>query len=154
MSRANFYYNTSDSRVMDKSLNTVYEHEDIYFIENVDTMDPILKLSKSIDFDSFNYVFLEETNKYYYVSKPPTFKEGFYNIPLHEDVLMSLKNPIRKCDAIIDRNEYEFNLYQTDPKMKLFSFNSIRTLEFPSGFNFGTQHFIMGIAGSSIVGGD
>ena len=56
--------------------------------------------------------------------------------------------------AIIKRNQCKFNLYQPDERLKTLGYNSIRTLEFPRGFDFNSQHFIMGIAGSSIEEGE
>lgn len=150
MSLANFYICTSDSRVMDKVLSATHEKVEVKFIENVDTLDPVLKISKNIDSNTYNYVYLSETGKYYFLSKPPIFKEGFYEVPLHEDVLYTLRGEIRRQSAIIERNQYDFNLYQNDPKMKLYSYEAVRTVEFPGGFNFNTQQFVMGVVGSQI----
>ena len=144
------YYCPTDSRYFDKPLTIIEEFVPLHYIENIDTMDPVLKLSKSIDSKAFNYVYLQDTNKYYYVTKPPEFKEGFYTISLHEDVLKTWAKEIKECDAIIERNEYNFNLYQNDPKMKLYSYESVRTVQFPAGFNFNTQNFVMGVVGSQI----
>lgn len=153
MSYANLYFNKSDHRVMNKTLELVNDDVGVYLIENADTMEPVLKLSKNISFRNFNYVYLSFTDKYYYVSKPPTMKEGFYEIPLHEDVLYTHRAGIKNCYGIIKRNQYRFDLYLNDEKMKLKGYQSIRTLKFPYPLTNTAQQFVLGLVGGSVLNG-
>ena len=80
-------------------------------------------------------------------------KEGFYEIPLHEDVLYTHRAGIKNCYGIIKRNQYRFDLYLNDEKMKLKGYQSIRTLKFPYPLTNTAQQFILGLVGGSVLNG-
>lgn len=145
--QAILYNNKSDSRYLNKNITQIHRVT-IYFKDNTKQTNPIFKLSGDYSLENINYIYVEDLNKYYYVEDVEYSKQYIY-LYCHVDVLMTYRENLKKLNAIIKRNEYNFNLYQNDERMKLYSFNSIRTLEFPYGFNFNSQHFIMGIAGSS-----
>lgn len=148
---AAFYFNKSDKRVETKNLQEVTT-AGLTFIDRTDILNPIIKLSKEIDPHSFNYLYIPEFNRYYWVSEPPTFDAGFYTVKLHVDVLMSWDSHIRGQQAIIKRNEKKFNMYLDDPQFKVQNRTSLLTLEFPSGFNT-TKHIVMGVVGKNNNGG-
>lgn len=155
MAIVNFYACSANMNIVRKKLS----HEvtaDAHFIEPTSIEDPVLKLSKSIDFDAYNYVYIPLMNRYYYVADKPTFEQGFYTVKLHIDVLMSHISKFLSQDVILKRQSNKYNLYQDDNEFRVLQFQAIRTQEFPSGFSSGVQAFVLGVVGntSSEFGGD
>lgn len=150
--KAWFYNNSSDERVVNKSLANVYNNIDIYFKDDTSHNNPIFKVTGDYALKNINYIYVDDLKRYYYVRDIEYGKQCIY-LSCHVDVLMSFKSDLMKQSAIINRNEYVFNLYQNDERMRLYAYDSIRTVQFPSGFDFSKQHFILGIAGSDIADG-
>lgn len=152
MAQAIFYKCPTDHNHVHKTLNEPLQAS-VHFIEPVSIEDPELKLSKQIDFDSYNYVHIPYMNRYYYVTDKPRFDNGFYYVKLHVDVLMSHKSEFLDQEVILKRQSTKYNLYQNDEEFKLMQFEAIRTQEFPNGFQATTQQFILGVVGN-VEGGD
>lgn len=146
---ATFYYNKSDKRYMNKSLTAVYNDVSLTYIDKTDISNPVLKLGKNIEPLNFNYVYIPEFNRYYYVSKPPTFEEGYYRVSLHVDVLMSFKTDLKKENVIVSRQEHKYNLYQNDERFKLYNYPATKTIRIDSGtgFNFNTTNYVLCVVG-------
>ena len=62
-----FYYNLSDSRVMNKTLITGETFEGVP-VDEVDIMSPILRFEKE-EILRYNYAYIPELQRYYSVSK-------------------------------------------------------------------------------------
>lgn len=148
---ATFYKCKSDKRYANKTLEVVYSDVDLTYIDKTDIMNPIIKLGKALEPLDFNYVYIPELKRYYYVSEPPTFEAGYYRVQLHVDVLMSFIDEIKKQNVIVSRQENAYNLYQVDPKMVIYNTPVYRVLKFPGGFD-STGHFILCVAGASTGG--
>ena len=149
---ATFYNCKSDKRYMNKSLSVVYDDVDLTYIDSTDIMNPILKIGKNIDPLNYNYVYIPEFKRYYYVSKPPTFEDGFYRVELHVDVLMSFKNEILQQNVIVSRQQNSYNLYQVDEKMKFYNTNATKVKEFPNRlFDMSNSQFLLVMNG--VTGG-
>ena len=145
------YRNSSDERYVDKLLELRGEIQ-VEYKEDTSFTNPTFIITGNYALKDINYVYIPDMSRYYYVKDIRYSKQRIY-LDCHTDVIMSFKQRLRDCKAIIKRNQYKFNLYQPDERLKTLGYNSIRTLEFPRGFDFNSQHFIMGIAGSSIEEG-
>lgn len=148
---ATFYNNKTDKRYMNKTISAVYDNVSLTYIDKTDILNPVLKLGKQIDPLSFNYIYIPEFSRYYFVSEPPIFEEGYYRVKLHVDVLMTFKSQILAQYVIVKRQEKAYNLYQVDEKMNVYNTPVYRTIEFPGGFS-NTGHFVLCVAGASTGG--
>lgn len=77
--------------------------------------------SMSIRFQSetrpnFNYVYIEEFGRYYFVSNIEFVVNNLWEIQIDVDVLMTYKRGIRNLVAFVDRNEFNKNPYILDKK--------------------------------------
>ena len=144
---ATFYYNKSDKRYANKTLEVVYDDVELTYIDSTNIMRPILKLGKAIDPLSFNYVYIPEFKRYYFVEKPPTFENGFYRVELKTDTLVSFKEYYKNQNVIVARNEYLFNMYLDDQKYKVQNRTAVRTVVFPSGFM--GHNIVLGVVGKN-----
>lgn len=151
--QAIFYKNLSDDRYVNKNITELGRTTNFYFKDDTNITHPTFKVSDSDIKEGANYIYVSDVNRYYYIRQKRYSKQCIY-LECDVDVLMSFKSTLLNQKCIIKRNQYLFNTYQRDEKIKLYEYDSIRTLKFPSGFNFGNQQFIMGVVGSSIYGGD
>ena len=146
---ATLYKNLSDERYVDKQLVTLHSEVTCIFKDESDVYSPTIKLDHNLT-GNVNYVYLNDLGRYYFVRDKRLLHEGV-ELDLECDVLTTYKNDIRSNYAIIARNENAFNLYQDDPKWKLYAYTAIRTVPFPSGFDMSKQEFILGVAGGEVV---
>ena len=129
-----FYYNASDPRYSVKSLTQVDTCSGS-FKQPFNIMDPILQLSKSIDPLVYNYCYIQEVDRYYFVSSQPSYEAGYYNVSLHNDVIVNLRDEYMELSAIIGRQEKRYNAYLKDNKFPVLNKQDINTLVFPNGFS-------------------
>ena len=61
------------------------------------------------DILQFNYAYIPEFNRYYYVNEIQLIRTGFYLVRLSCDVLMSFKDSILSLRASVARNEFDYN---------------------------------------------
>lgn len=145
------YINNSDRIIVNKNILLVDNIGNASFIDEVNLYNPILKLSKNINPDSFNYVYVPMFNRYYYVDEPPKFDAGFYTVKLHCDVLMSFKNSFLNEEVVVDRSESNYNLYLPDEQIKLYGYQyyQIKKLNPTTSlhFNMNTEQFVLNCAG-------
>lgn len=146
--RATFYNNASDERYVNKSITSKYSNIDIEVITPASVVRPSFRLSSGLLGQSVNYVYVNELERYYYI-RNWTMDNGFVILECEVDVLMSFKDAIKQQNVILSRQEKDYNLYQVDNKMKLLNAPATRVLEFPSGFDYSTQEFVLILTGSA-----
>lgn len=129
-----FYYNASDSRYSVKDLTEV-DRCSGSFKQPFNVIDPIIQLSKSIDPLVYNYCYCPDTGRYYFVTSQPSYEAGFYNVSLHNDVIVNLRSQYMNLSAIIGRQEKRYNAYLKDSKFPVLNKQDINTLVFPRGFS-------------------
>lgn len=145
---ANFYNNKSDHRYLTKDIHRIRRDVEIYFKDDTELMHPTIKVRTDMLANNVNYLYISELGRYYFIDNINYSKQCVY-LNCTCDVLMTYRDKILNTETIVKRNENLYNLYQPDEKMKLYSFNSVRCLEFPYGFELGQQQFMMGVVGNS-----
>lgn len=80
---------------------------------SVTTPTIILKLD---DKPNFNYVYINEFNRYYFVEDIVSIRNNLWSVSLSVDVLMSYKLAILNCSGFVERNEFNFNSKLIDDK--------------------------------------
>lgn len=143
MATATFYINTSDDKRVDKNLTPV-RTVTIDYKDDTDITEPTIKVSTFANVFKANYVYLSDFDRFYFV-RSTTVSQQYVYIVLEEDVRYTLRYQIRKCRAIIKRQENVYDAYLDDDKFKAEGFTRIQTYTFGSGF---TQNaFLLTIAG-------
>lgn len=121
----NLYQKTCENNRVDKT----------NYITAVNTLSGVLREESSItdviitftstDLPTFNYVYIEAFNRYYYVNDITSLKKDLWQMTLSVDVLMSYKEAILACTGFVDRNENEFNADLIDKKRVVEEGNTI-----------------------------
>lgn len=86
--------------------------------EEIDTIDGDIVID-SPSILKFNYVYIEDFARYYYVSDIVIQRTGLYVVSLVVDPLMSFKDNLLNLPAFIDRNEFAYNDYLEDKNRPL-----------------------------------
>lgn len=141
------YKNTSDSNVVSKTISQVYECEGT-LKEATSITEPVITLSgiNSI-ITEFNYVYIPEFNRYYYVTDMVSIKNNLWAVSCKVDVLMSYKDIIYKQTAVVDRQEYNYNTMLSDNRLRVQANPYLITRKFPKGFT-GDYNYALVLAGN------
>ena len=110
------YNNTSEDNRVDKTnyLTKVGELAGVLREES-----SLVEMSLTLELEElplFNYVYIEQLNRYYYVTDIVSVKYKLWTISLSVDVLMSYKNALLSCSAFVDRNENSYDNTIIDKK--------------------------------------
>lgn len=148
--RATFYYNKSDRRYINKSIEAKYSNIPIEVLEPSSVIRPSLKVSSGLIGQNVNYLYVNELARYYYI-KDWIMENGYVRLECEVDVLMSFKSAIKEQNVIVSRQEYKYNLYQNDDRFKLYNYPAVKTIAFSSddGFDYSTTSYILAVVGNN-----
>lgn len=153
------YQLKGDKRYLDKTsfLTPLYNSgENEYFegaiLDATSVVNPTFKLSRSKYWKKCNYLFCQDTCRYYYVTDV-TMEAGYVLVTCHVDVLMTFKNALKNKVVIASRNESKYNVFLNDDKFKSYAPPKQICYEFfPQServFSMGNIQYILAIAGSN-----
>lgn len=139
-------FNQSEKTKLDKTLTTIKtltgELKDATSI-----IDPKIIIEGDLtELSDVNYMTIPVFKRSYFVTNIQSVRTNLIEISAHVDVLTSFADAIRSNNAIIYRQENNWNLYLNDGSFRIYQNPNILTFPFPSGFS--TQEFVLAIAGS------
>ena len=87
---------------------------DTFVIDNNDdyvTKDSYEKIMVTLQQEivTCNYVYIPDFNRHYFVNDITIVRNNLYRLSLHVDVLMSYKNEISNVNALVSRNEFDYD---------------------------------------------
>lgn len=139
------YVNKSDPNHLTKDKEEKGTIE-VVMKDGCDIINPVLKI-EAMPAYSFNYIYIPQFDRFYYVQGGATYINGIWEIKCHVDVLASNKVEILQQSAVIERQEYKYNLNLDDGTLKAYS-NPITVIrKFPKSVN----DFDSGDGGSNIL---
>lgn len=140
------YKTLSDSITLDKELEQIIILSGI-LREESSIIDPVILIEDIDDFlPEMNYAYIQEFNRYYYITGIESVRQGLWRVSFHVDVLYTYKDAIRENSGIIERNENLYDLQLNDGLFRTRQNPRIVQVPFPSGFN--TWNFVLGVAGN------
>ena len=114
MFNIHLYQNLSENNRMDKNLNPPVTFQG-NLKEFTSVIDPIITIESPVNIVClYNYVFIPDFNRYYFITNIIAITDTLTEITLHVDVLMSFKDYIRVNLATTRRQENDWNLYLND----------------------------------------
>ena len=140
------YVNSSERNALDKNISSVLS-DTLILKEDVDGLRPVIVVNTSTDLTGVNYMQLG--GRYYYAHPQLLPGGGMYKIVGETDPLMTFKDAIRNQSAIIGRNQNSYNRFLPDERVKLNSYEQVKTLEFSSGFSKTMQYYLVTIGGGN-----
>ena len=139
------YNNLSDKIVVDKNITQQGSDVTGTLRESCSIIDPVIKMSAIGTYLlSSNYAYISEFGRYYYITNIVCVGDLF-EVHMHVDVLMSFRGDIRSNNAVISRQERNYNLYLQDGVFKTYSQPHYEIKQFGTGFT--DFQFIFCVAG-------
>lgn len=107
--------------------------------------EPVIYINATDDLTEVNYMKFAD---YYYFVRCELLPGGnMYRIVGKRDVLTSFKNDILTLNVIVDKNQYDSNMYLNDGSFITESRETVQLLNFTSGFNDSGTHILIAAGG-------
>lgn len=101
--------------------------------DDTSVLDPVIILQTSDNIFSYNYMYISDFGRYYYIKDIKSLNNNRWEVTAHVDVLETYKLQILNNDAVIKRQAKLFNLYLDDPEFKAYNTEIIKTVKFKGG---------------------
>lgn len=139
------YQNESPALYVYKNITAYGTQHVCNFKQPTDIVNPTITLELSaID---FNYVYIGgSVDRYYYVTEKRSVRRGVWEVTLKCDPLMSFATDILAAQAVVSRQENEWNLYLDDGTFKAYQYTNF--YQEPFGTSFDTSTYVLIVAGS------
>ena len=141
-----FYYNASDSRVINKTLinEELFQGE---FCSEADVMNPVIRFAND-GVLRYNYAYIPDFQRYYDITNRTAYRDGAWDVTFAVDVLMSFRRDILALTVIVDKQSMAKNGNEYIDDSSLVAENRMfqTVYNFQNGFN-DTGEFILITAG-------
>ncbi len=97
------YHNADEHRVLNKRINDARVFN-VVLKEETSSLNPQIILQSDYDLSTYNYAFIDVTNRYYYCTIT-LMENGLFVINMEVDVLMSYKDGIKNLIGLVERVE-------------------------------------------------
>lgn len=144
----NLFTNLSPKNYLTKELTPVKNLNGVTLKAPTDIIDPVFVVSTltPAEIMASNYLTAPELGgRSYFINNIVSVRNDVYELHCHVDVLGTYAAGILEQDAIIHRQENDWNLYLDDGTFKTYQNPHIVTKAFPSGFS--VQNFVLAVAG-------
>ena len=141
-----FYYNMSDDREINKTLETGHTFQGV-LREECSIMNPTIRFESS-GMLRYNYAYIPEFQRYYSIVDRTVYRDGIWDVTFDVDVLMSFRNDIINLNAVVDKQTLDAvgNQYIDDSSLVTENVMFQTLYNFPAGFN-NTGEYILITAG-------
>lgn len=128
------YTNKSDAKESRKNLQEIGSIDGT-LKESCSIIDPIITIKNRPDFSALNYLYIADFNRYYFVNDITILNNNTLQLNCHCDILSSAYEQWIELDAIVGRQEFNYNLEINDPMMITRQNNAIQYLVLPRKFD-------------------
>lgn len=148
------YTNFSDNRVLDKRITQIAEISGKIKGDCLTTAPTIIIQNR--DMTNINYIYINDFNRYYYISEIKVMTGGVIELSCKVDVLMSFKTEIKQLKVNVLRYENTSPTFLADTRIPLYSDTVQKVIEFPDNiFNLDNpietdKNFLLSISGGSL----
>lgn len=132
--QVNLMINNSDNNDVNKNLTPYKMGINCNLKDSTELLTPTIRISKDngVELDAFNYVYIPDFSRYYYVTNSSKELGGVIQIECRVDVLMSHKNDILNLTAIVSNQQRFYNLYDNSFNVPDLCYKRIQTFYFPN----------------------
>ena len=126
------------------SLNVAGHARDEISIES-----PVLLVETDLDITSYNYVWIENFHRYYFIEKRRMIRNNLVEITCQEDYLYSWISTIYSWTVDLERGQYDWNLYFKDNAFMALEGYNLNVMEFPNNLPSNKHNIIIVNGGRS-----
>lgn len=145
------YNTTSPQRKIYKTLT----NETVFTIrlkDNNDVCNPTVLLTYVQGIDNFNYAYIVELGRYYWIDAITEMVGGVTALHLRVDVLMTYKPSLENETLLIKRTSKGGSTMITDNSLPLYPYKALKTIRFEEvpffkAFTEYTRCFVLNVAG-------
>lgn len=117
--------------------------------DNTSILKPIIRVrSSAAAITSYNYMYISEFNRYYFIDDIVSINNGLWEISAHVDVLQTYRQEILNQEAVIRRQQNRYNLYLNDPDFQTYNYDQLQTLYFSNTGFLKTLSYVLVVNGS------
>ena len=116
--------------------------------DDTSILNPKIKIYSTSNLSGFNYMYISEFGRYYYLNDIRSPRNNEWDISAHVDVLETYKDAILTNSAVIRRQESQYNLYLDDPDFMSYNYDRIQTIKFPTNNFAKLLEYVLVVNGS------
>ena len=128
------YNNASENNTIGKNLTQIGSDIECVVKDEMSIYTPKVILNYN-DYQTANYAYIEEFNRYYFITDKPLNIGGRLLLSLKSDPLETFKNEILGLSAVIEKQENKANMYFNDGSFNVTAREFLQSYNFPSGFD-------------------
>lgn len=136
-------YKCSDSR---NTLNkTLTDEKEITANANrdVDIINPVMMLVTVENIAEYNYIYIPEFQRYYFIESMKVNRTGIYEVNLHEDVLFTYRDKIKECKGLITVSNKNVDGYYNNLSIPIDVRPNTKKFTFPNSFPSETTNVLV-----------
>lgn len=146
--KISFYKNSSEQNKVDKTLTLVNEYSDCSAKTPLSIINPTFFINDSQFNLNCNYIYVEDLNRFYFITNMTANNNSIWEIDCHIDVLHTYSQEIKNQYAVIERNTNAVNTYLDDPLFFTYQNPQVVTKEFPNEFDKQFKYVLLTAGGN------
>lgn len=122
---------------------------DVTLKNGTSILRPVLLLSSTSQapLSGYNYMYISDFSRYYFIDDIKSIYNDMWEISAHVDVLETYKTAILNNQAVIKRQQVQYNTYLNDPEWKVYGNEQVVALKL-NGTPFSkTLNYLLAVAG-------
>ena len=116
------------------------------FRADISVLNPVFRITSAADLTAYNYCYINDFNRWYYITDITIVRNGMYEFKCKVDVLFTYSTEIYAQKAVVTRQQEEFNTYLNDSQYMSLNYPRVQTYAFPTGFS-STFNYILTTTG-------
>ena len=142
-----------DNRKIEKSLDLVQTISNATVVETMDIINPVIILEVDQTFASvisFNYIYIQDLKRYYYVNNIEIMSNGYIKIQCHVDVLKTYSNDILNSTQYVKRQQHKCTVQLADSEYNIKSNRNLTIKNFGDTIIQPNNDFILTTFGKDV----
>lgn len=125
------YKNTSDKRVLNKTITLVVTYNNVLFLDDTSIINPRFDLALDLNIiPEINYCYCSDTKRYYYINNITPTAGGRVYLDCSVDVLMTYKDKILEIPALIYTQTQHANVLLANNNLPQQANDQIQNIKF------------------------
>ena len=143
-------HNSSPVEKIGKSLDSGVTISGCTLKDSSSILKPVIRIrSNDSGIITYNYMYISELQRYYFIDDIVSVNNNVWEISGHVDVLETYKTAILSNNAVIKRQQNNYNLYLDDPDFHVYNYEKLQTLRFPANSFSKTLKYVLVVNGGN-----
>lgn len=117
--------------------------------DEISIESPVILVETDLDITSYNYVWIENFHRYYFIEKRRMIRTNLVEITCQEDYLYTWMSVIYSWTVDLERGQYDWNLYFKDNAFMALEGYNLNVMEFPNSLPSNKHNIIIVNGGRS-----